>query len=92
MAGTAADLATALFRRVRRSGQLRDDVAQTDIVLLLEIVAQAELPGNGPALRRRYLALLLEALHAPAAARLPGRPPSQADLVARWRTRSPAAG
>jgi len=92
MAGKAADLATALFRRVRRSGQLRDDIAETDIVLLLEIVAQAELPGDGPALRRRYLALLLEALHAPAEARLPGRPPRQADLVARWRTRSPAAG
>jgi AcrR family transcriptional regulator len=85
MARRAGALATTLFDRVRDSGQLRDDVAETDIVLLLEIIAQADLPGDGAALRRRYLALLLEALHGPAAARLPGRPPRPADLTARWR-------
>src|SRR5690349_3409035 len=47
-----------------------------------------ELPGadGGAALRHRYLALLLQALHAPAEAPLPGRPARQSDLAARWRT------
>lgn len=85
MARRAGTLATTLFDRVRDSGELRDDVAETDIVVLLEIIAQADLPGDGPALRQRYLALILEALHAPAEARLPGRPPLPADLTARWR-------
>ena len=77
---------------MRRSGALRDDVNAADIVLLLEVVMLVELPGpdGGAALRRRYLALLLQALHNPVEARLPGPPARQADLVARWRARSVA--
>jgi hypothetical protein len=52
------------------------------------MIAFIELPGadGGAALRHRYLALLLQALHAPAEAPLPGRPARQSDLAARWRT------
>ena len=87
LAQRAGQLADTLFRRVRRSGELRDDVSAADIVLLLETVMLVELPGpdDGAALRRRYLALLLQALHNPVEARLPGPPARQADLVARWR-------
>jgi AcrR family transcriptional regulator len=94
LAGRAGQLADTLFRRVRRSGELREDVSAADIVLLLETVMLVELPGpdGGAALRRRYLALLLQALHNPVEARLPGQAARQADLVARWRTRSGLAG
>jgi AcrR family transcriptional regulator len=93
LARRAAHLADTLFRRVRRSGELRDDVTAADIVLLLETVMVVELPGadDGAALRRRYLALLLQALHNPVEARLPGPAARQADLVARWRARSARA-
>ncbi|GIJ49652.1 TetR family transcriptional regulator [Virgisporangium aliadipatigenens] len=91
LAKRAAKLGETLFQRVRRSGELRDDVSEADVTLLLEMIAFIELPGadGGAALRRRYLALLLQALHAPAECRLPGRPARQADLMARWQ---PGAG
>ena len=89
MAQRAGHLADTLFRRVRRSGDLRGDVSEADIVLLLETIMLVDLPGSdGGALRRRYLALLLQALHATDAARLPGSPARAADLAARWRSRA----
>jgi AcrR family transcriptional regulator len=90
LAQKAGSLADALFRRTRRSGGLRDDVSEADIVLLLEAIMLVQLPGadEGAALRHRYLALLLQALHAPAEAKLPGPAARQADLVARWRPES----
>jgi hypothetical protein len=45
-------------------------------------------PDDGAALRRRYLALLLQALHAPAAEPLPGPAAQEDDLIARWRARA----
>ena len=89
LAERAGRLAETLFQRVRQSGELRDDISEADVTLLLEMIAFIDLPGadGGAALRRRYLALFLQALHAPAEAALPGRPARQADLVARWRTR-----
>jgi AcrR family transcriptional regulator len=85
----AGRLAETLFRRVRKAGELRDDVSEADIVLLLETVSLVELPGadGGAALRRRYLTLMLQALRAPAAGPLPGPPAPDADLAARWRVR-----
>lgn len=90
LAQKAAVLAEKLYRRVRRSGDLRDDVSAADIVLLLETIMLVELPGpdRGAALRHRYLTLLLQALHNPVEAKLPGQPAGQVDLVSRWRTRS----
>ena len=43
----AGRLAETLFRRVRKAGELRDDVSEADIVLLLETVSLVELPGRG---------------------------------------------
>ena len=91
----AARLADTMFRRARHSGDLRDDVSEADIVLLLEAIMLVQLPGadEGAALRHRYLALLLQALHTPVEAKLPGPPARQADLTARWQPRShPARG
>jgi AcrR family transcriptional regulator len=90
LAQRAGHLADTLFRRVRRAGELRDDVSAADIVLLLETIMLVELPDpdGGAALRRRYLTLLLQALHNPVEAKLPGPPARQSDLAARWRARS----
>ena len=86
LAQHAGRLAETLFRRVRKAGDLRADVSEADITLLLEVIALIELPGadGGAALRRRYLALILQALRAPAEAKLPGPPARRADLAARW--------
>jgi AcrR family transcriptional regulator len=86
LAQHAGRLAETLFRRVRKSGDLRDDVSEADITLLLEVIALIELPGadGGAALRRRYLALVLQALHTPAEAKLPGPAARRTDLAARW--------
>ena len=86
LAQHAGRLAETLFRRVRKSGHLRDDVSEADITLLLEVIALIELPGadGGAALRRRYLALVLQALHTPAEAKLPGPPARRTDRAARW--------
>jgi AcrR family transcriptional regulator len=87
LAEQAGSLAGTLYRRVRASGDLRDDVSEADIVLLLEAIMLVQLPGadEGTSLRHRYLDLLLQGLHTPVEARLPGSPARSADLVARWR-------
>jgi AcrR family transcriptional regulator len=90
LAGQAQRLAGQLWDRTRQAGALRDDVSGADIVLLLEMIMLVRLPGpdDGAALRRRYLALLLQALHAPAAEPLPGPAAREDDLIARWRARA----
>jgi hypothetical protein len=60
-------------------------VSPIDIVLLLETLSAITLPGadGGHALRRRYLALLLQALRAPGAGPLPDGP-DPIELTGRW--------
>jgi hypothetical protein len=93
LAEKAARLADTMFRRARKSGDLRDDVSEADIVLLLEAIMLVQLPeaDEGSALRHRYLDLLLQALHTPVEAKLPGPAARQADLIARWRPQSQPA-
>ena len=88
LARRAGELAERLHRRVRDAGVLRADVTAADVVLLLEAVEAVRLPvaDGGAALRHRYLALVLQALHDTAAPGLPGPPPDPADLAARWRS------
>lgn len=89
LAQEAARLERTLFRRARRSGELRDDVSLADIVLLMESLTLVQLPtGDDDSLRHRYLALLLQGLHNPVEAKLPGTPAKQADLAQRWRTKA----
>jgi hypothetical protein len=54
--------------------------------MVFEQVASVRLgdAGRTGQLRHRYLALLLEAMHAPAATPLPGPPPTWRELTARW--------
>jgi len=48
-----------------------------------------DMPGaeRGAALRRRYLALILQALRATHADRLPGPAAAERDLTARWQSK-----
>jgi AcrR family transcriptional regulator len=90
LAQRAAGLAGKVHHQAQRQGALRDDVSPSDIVLLLETLSEIKLPGDdgGHALRRRYLALLLQALRAPGAGPLPGRPADPAEARARWQART----
>jgi AcrR family transcriptional regulator len=86
LARRAAGLADEMHQKAQRQGVLRPDVGPADVTLLLETLSAITLPGadGGHSLRRRYLALLLEALRAPGAGPLPGRPASPAEVRARW--------
>jgi len=88
LATRAGAAAAELHERTQQAQALRSDVTAADIVLLLEMVTFVNMPGadGGAALRRRYLALLLEALHAPAGSPLPGPPAQEAELAQRWKT------
>jgi AcrR family transcriptional regulator len=87
LAGKAGGLAKELHSRTQRAGALRRDVSPADVVLVLEMISFVDLPGadRGRDLRHRYLGLLLQALHAPGSADLPGHAASEPDLTARWR-------
>ena len=81
-----------LFRRARAAGAIRPDLHLNDIVMVFEQLAAVRL-GDAErtrALRRRYLTLQLDALRAePVVTKLPGGPPTNDELGARW---IPAAG
>jgi AcrR family transcriptional regulator len=86
LAQRAGTLATEFHQRAQQAGALRADVTPADVVLLLETLSAITMPGpdHGPALRRRYLALMLQALRAPGPGSLPGPIPDPAELAARW--------
>jgi AcrR family transcriptional regulator len=85
LARRAAALADEVHRTAQRHNVLREDVSPIDVVLLLEALSAITLPGpeGGHALRRRYLALLLQALRAPGAGPLPDGP-DPSELTGRW--------
>jgi AcrR family transcriptional regulator len=84
----AEELNARLFERTRAAGAIRPDVVVDDLSLLLEQLAAVRVADEGRTrqLRHRYLALLLDALHAPAATPLPGPPPSWEEISRRWET------
>jgi AcrR family transcriptional regulator len=85
LARRAGALADEVHRRAQRHNVLREDVSPIDVVLLLETLSAITLPGSdgGHALRRRYLALLLQALRAPGGGPLPDGP-DPSELTGRW--------
>jgi AcrR family transcriptional regulator len=86
----AGRLNEQLFRRVRAAGAIRPDITVNDIGLILEQIASVRLGDERRTaqLRRRYLALVLDALHRPGVPRLPGPPPRPTELAARWTPRT----
>jgi AcrR family transcriptional regulator len=85
LARRAGALADEVHRTAQRHNVLREDVSPIDVVLLLETLSAITLPGSdgGHALRRRYLALLLQALRAPGGGPLPDAP-DPSELTGRW--------
>ncbi|MEV1246116.1 TetR/AcrR family transcriptional regulator [Nonomuraea sp. NPDC050022] len=88
----ASDLATQVHGKASTAGVLRQDVTVSDVALLFEQLASVKLGEHERTeqLRHRYLALLLDSLRRPPAHRpLPGPPPQDAELRARWTPGSP---
>lgn len=79
-------LTDRLFSRARRSGRLRADMVADDLTFLLEGAAAIRLPDETRTaqLRRRYVALFLDALASPEPATLPGPAPAPGELNWRW--------
>jgi AcrR family transcriptional regulator len=84
----AQELNVRLFERTKEAGVIRPDVVVDDLSLLLEQLAVVRVAGEERThqLRRRYLALLLDALRAPSESPLPGPPPSWEEISQRWET------
>lgn len=87
-AAKAQELNVRLFERTKAAGAIRPDVKVNDIALLLEQLAAVRVADEERThqLRLRYLALVLEALHAPSGSQLPGPPPSWEEIGQRWET------
>ena len=75
-----------LLDRTKAAGALRPDVEVGDLSLLLEQLQGIRVGDDVRAsqLRHRYLALLLDALHMPAAPQQPGTPPSWQETSRRY--------
>lgn len=76
-----------LVAKAQRAGSLRPDVTVLDIAWLIETLGK-----SGPAdpvtedavILQRLTAIAMAGLHAPAAGRLPGKPPSAGHYERRW--------
>jgi AcrR family transcriptional regulator len=91
MATRATQLTGRILRRAKSAGVVRKDLQLNDLPMLFEQMTaiRGSDASRTAELRRRYLALHLDALRPRAAeARLPGRPPTDAELAARWIPRS----
>lgn len=87
LSARASALAVEVHHRAVAAGVLRPDVTVADIALLFEQLASIKLGGEERAaqLRHRYLTLAMDALRVPPAHRdLPGPPPDDVELAARW--------
>jgi len=87
LAEQSNDVTDRILRAARGSGMLRPDVSRADLTLLIEQLGTLDLgtPERTSALRRRYLSLVLDGLRAGSATgRLPGPPPDDGELSARW--------
>lgn len=92
-AARASALGEEVFRRAEAAGALRAGFVFNDVAMLLEQATAVRVsdPSRTVTLRRRYLALTLEAVRAGGAragpADLPGPPPTDAELGERWAPR-----
>ena len=83
----AVALADRLLTRARDAGAIRDDVGLNDLTMLLEQMTAIRIGDEERTrtLRKRYLALHFAALRPQAVdGDLPGPPPSDEELGARW--------
>lgn len=83
----ADELTERLARTARGSGILRTDLNRADLTLLVELLSTLDVggPARTAQLRRRYLALMLDALRVDVAThRLPGPAPTDEELAGRF--------
>jgi AcrR family transcriptional regulator len=82
----AQQLNVRLLERAQQAGAVRPDLAVDDLSFLFEQLAsvRARDEQRTRQLRHRYLALLLDALHTPPSAPVPGPAPSWEEVRQRW--------
>jgi AcrR family transcriptional regulator len=82
----AQELNVRLFERTQKAGAIRPDLVVDDLSFLFEQLAAVRVrdPERTRDLRRRYLALLLDAIRAGSGDALPGPPPSWREIAERW--------
>jgi AcrR family transcriptional regulator len=82
-------LTVELLERAQRAGAVRSDLEVDDLSFLFEQLASVHVLDEQRTrqLRHRYLALVLDALRAGAAAPLPGPAPSWEEISQRWQRR-----
>ncbi len=87
LAREANDALQALVDRAAATGSARADVTGADLTLLVTQISSLDTgdPARTTELRRRYLALVLQALLRDDAPALPGPPPDAAELERPWR-------
>ncbi len=83
----AADLTARFIQKVKRAGDLRQDIGVADISLIFEQLQSIKVTSSTRTrqLRRRYLALVLDALHQRGRSSLPGPAPRWEEISARYR-------
>jgi AcrR family transcriptional regulator len=86
----AQQINVQLFERAQAAGVVRSDLAVDDLSFLFEQLAsvRAQDEQRTRQLRQRYLALLLDALHAPSSTPLPGPAPGWEEVRERWQRAS----
>jgi AcrR family transcriptional regulator len=84
----AQRLNVQLLEGARQAGAVRPDLAVDDLSFLFEQLASVRAADEQRTLqlRHRYLALLLDALHTPSPAPLPGPAPSWDEIRQRWQS------
>lgn len=88
LSSRATELMGKVFSRARRARVVRPGIRATDLPMVFEQLAAVRVsdPTRTAALRRRYLALHLDAIRAGDDSRLPGSAPTDAELGERWVT------
>jgi AcrR family transcriptional regulator len=77
-----------ILDRTKSAGALRADIEVSDLSLIFEQLQAIRVRDEDRTnqLRHRYLALILDALHAPAGEPLPGPPPRWEEITSRYDT------
>lgn len=72
---------TELLARAQAAGAIRDDISPADTAMLFAGIAQiTAVAGGDPAVRERYVAVMLDGLRPAAANPLPGKPMQYRDV------------
>lgn len=90
----ANELNRRFYTKMKVIGALRTDIEVEDFAFIFEQIAtiQGRTAKRTAEFRRRYLALILQALQVPNPEPLPGPPPTEAEITERWTVNPPNTG